>query len=469
MPIFSYTARMIGRVQTQNTNPPNDRVGQSAHSFHKRHAWRRIAQRIGLIVFGATLFIATFLAYKAWAALHHVVVEHVGPTTTALQNNAPDPELATLKGEGESRVNILLLGVGDANHAGSGLSDTMMVASIDTKTKSVATIGIPRDLYVPIPGYGYDKINAAHAYGGPDLAKRVAGSVLDVPIHYYARLDFIGFKKIVNTLGGVQVQVAESLYDNEYPCDKDERVACGFSLRAGNQLLNGDVALKYVRCRKGTCGNDYGRSARQGQILVALREKALTASTLANPLKLAGLMDVVGKHAQTDLQTSEIQNLAGILQEVEPVDMQTKVIDTDTTQLVYATNINGASVVVPNAGSGKFAEIQSFVHKLFADRYILSERAGIKIIDASGRRQGEALKQILESYNYQVGGVETVPVQADLAARLIDKSDGKKPFTLKYLENRLKVIAEKNSAGQSDADIIIEIGGSYGETNAAGR
>jgi len=460
---------MLGRAQTQNTNPPNDRIGQSAASFHRRHAWRRIAQRIGLIVLGVTLFAATFLAYKAWAALHHVVVEHVGPTTTALQNNAPDPELATLKGEGESRVNILLLGVGDASHAGSGLSDTMMVASIDTKTKSVATIGIPRDLYVPIPGYGYDKINAAHAYGGPELAKQVVGSVLDVPIHYYARLDFTGFKKIVTTLGGVQVQVAENLYDNEYPCDKDERVACGFSLKAGNQLLNGDVALKYVRCRKGNCGNDYGRSARQGQILVALREKALTASTLTNPLKLAALMDVVGRHAQADLQTGEIQNLAAILQEVESSNIQTKVIDTDTTQLVYATNINGASVVVPNAGSGKFAEIQSFVHKLFADRYILSERARVKIIDASGKKQGEVLKKVLESYNYQVGGVETTTTQVDAVVTLVDATEGKKPFTLRYLENRLKTTAQKNSATQSDADIIIEIGGSYGATNAAGR
>lgn len=417
----------------------------------------------------AILITASVLAYKAWAALHHVVVRHVGPTTTALQNNAPDPELASLKGEGELRVNILLLGVGDANHAGAGLSDTMMVASIDTKAKTVAMLGIPRDLYVPIPGYGYDKINAAHAYGGPELSKKVVGTVLDVPIHYYARLDFTGFKKIVDTMGGVTIDVPNDLYDSEYPCDRDPRYVCGFSVRAGVQTMNGATALRYVRCRKGNCGDDFGRSMRQEQVLVALRERALAASTLTNPMKLAAMIDTLGAHTQTDLQTEELQNLATILHDVKSDDIVTKVIDIDTTQLVHTANIGGASVVVPKLGSGKFADIQAFAHKLFADHYIVQEQARVIVRDASGRGSGETVRTLLESYNYAVKQVQVVPAQSELAVRLLDASNGAKPFTRKYLENRFLISAVPDSATSADADIIVEIGGSYGTTNQTSR
>src|SRR5664279_3282734 len=130
-------------------------------------------------------------------------------------------DLTKLKGEGDGRVNILVMGIGGAGHDGPNLSDTMMVMSLDPKTKDVAMLSIPRDLYVKIPGHGSGKINAANAYGGPALAEQVVENVIGVPIHYYAVMDFSGFKQAVDAVGGVDINVAAPLYDPEFPCDND--------------------------------------------------------------------------------------------------------------------------------------------------------------------------------------------------------------------------------------------------------
>lgn len=412
----------------------------------------------GLMIF-AVLVTGTTLTYKAWAALQHVVTRHSGVSTDALRKDAPpDLELASLKKEGDARVNILLLGVGDPQHAGAGLSDTMLVASIDTKLKTVAMIGIPRDLYVPIPGHGFDKINAAHVYGGPELSKTVVSQALDVPIHYYARLDFTGFKKIVTTMGGVKIDVANNLFDSEYPCDYDERLACGFSIKAGLQTMNGDTALKYVRCRKGNCGNDFGRSSRQQQVLVGLREKASGLSTLTNPALLGSLIDTVGNHARTDISVDEMQTLGQILHDVSSTNITTSVIDGETEKLVNSTSIGGASVVVPNLGVGKFGDIQAFAHKLFIDRYIQSEAARVLIRDGSKAQRGKVLESVLASYNYQV---TLESIQTPLASsRLVDSSKATKPYTLKYLQNRLQMTPTEDTT-QSGYDIVIELGSDY--------
>ncbi|MEI7818818.1 MAG: LCP family protein [bacterium] len=440
----------------------NSQIGQPPQDFHRKHRWRKYFLYSSAVLITIGAIIGGVLAYKAWVAMHTVVSRHSGVATTALKKKTSiDPAVANLSREGESRVNILLLGVGDASHAGAGLSDTMLLASIDTKLKTVVMIGIPRDLYVPIPGYGYDKINAAHAYGGPELSKTVVGNVLDIPVHYYARMDFTGFKKIVNSMGGVTVDVPTNLYDSEYPCDYDERIACGFSIRSGTQTMNGDLALKYVRCRKGNCGNDFGRSSRQQQVLIGLRQKALGLSTLTNPAKLAQIIDTIGQHARIDMDTEEIQNLAGILQDVNPSDFTSKVIDQETEDLVYSTNIGGASVVIPKLGSGKFKGIQDFAHSLLVDRYIVGEKAKVIIHNQTGdKAAAEQLRDELKVYKYEIGEIVDDTIVSP-KTKLIDTIDSSKPYTLKYLSNRLKVDSQTDSTRSSEADIIIELGTDY--------
>lgn len=414
--------------------------------------------------------ILTFAGIKIFASTSKIIQRNTGIAAEALKG---DLKLSELKGEGEGRVNILLLGIGDKDHAGAELSDSMMVVSLDPKTNDVAMLSLPRDMYVKIPGFGYDRINAAHADGeeqkkdgGPELAKKTVSQTLDIPIHYFVRIDFSGLKKAVDSIGGVDIKVAESLYDPEYPCDKNEGRICGFSLKAGQTHMDGALALKFTRCRKGNCGNDFGRAARQQQVLVALRDKALKASTLANPAKLGAMLDVVGNHLRTDLQLGEIQKLAEISQKIDVAKVINKVIDDSATGFLVGTNIGGASVLQPKTGNYK--QIQAFVHSIFADNYIKGEAAKLTIENGTYQNDlATTVSDLLKSYNYNIVSATNTTTKTQKTI-IYDYTNGKKPYTIKYLENRFGVKAQPatseldQSVGEpSTADVRIVIGSDY--------
>jgi LCP family protein required for cell wall assembly len=172
-----------------------------------------------------------------------------------------------LKGEDRGRVNVLLMGVGDPGHDGETLADTNMIVSLDTKENKVAMISIPRDTRIYIPEKGYAKMNYANAAGeaekkgsGVELTEKTIEENFGVPIDYYVKANFTGLKEAVDAVGGIDIDVKEPLNDPEYPCDKNQYKSCGFKLAAGPTKMDGTTALKYARCRKGTCGDDFGRA-----------------------------------------------------------------------------------------------------------------------------------------------------------------------------------------------------------------
>ena len=421
-----------------------------------------------LIIFLSLIpLVAILLAAKLLFATRQVITRNSTGGAPAL---AGDVDPTKLRGEGDGRVNILLMGIGGTGHQGANLSDTLMVVSLDPRTKEVSMLSLPRDLYVPIPGFGSTKINAAHAYGessryeggGPALAKLTVSKVLDLPIHYFARVDFNGFKKAVDALGGVDISVEKDLYDNQYPDERNPKRSTTFSIKAGRHHMNGATALRYVRCRKGTCGGDFGRAARQQQVLLALREKALSLQTLTNPSKISALIDVVGGSAKTDLQLAEIRKLAEVAQQINPNKVTTKVLDTSPGGLLMFGNVPGAgSIEIPRAGLGNFSEIQQFVHSFFTDSYLKEEKAKIEIQDASGKGLGAAVAKQLLAYNYNV--VNTLKAAKPKPSTLIyDYSKGKKPYTLRYLEQRFRLQAQRlPRATGKEADIVIIIGTDY--------
>lgn len=412
-------------------------------------SWRRFL----LVVLAALLIVGGFFGYKLYSALNGSFANSAG-TAPALED-----DLTKLRGEGDGRVNIALLGIGGGAHAGGDLSDTIMVASLDVKTKDVAVVSVPRDLYVKIPGYGSDKINTAHAYGekykykggGGALAKKTLEDNLGVPIHYYARINFDGFKKAIDVVGGVDITNKNTLIDTEYPCDNNQYRSCGYKLTPGTYHMNGTQALKYARCRKGTCGDDYGRAARQQEVLVALRKKAMSLGTLSNPAKIASLIDVVGNNFKTDLNLNEIKTLVTIGKDVDASKVINKVLTNNpndgTTPLVQNGNIGEASVVIPTAGVGNFTAIKAFMRSLFVDNYIKTENAKVEIQNGTSRAGlAAATAAQLKGYAYNIVNVTSADKATYTKSVIYDYTNGKKPSTVKYLENRFKVKAVKATA-----------------------
>lgn len=420
-------------------------------------------KKVASIIAIAFIGVIGFFGFKAIMASQKIVTKNSTGGAPVL-NGEIDP--TKLKGEGDGRINILMLGIGGDNHDGGTLSDTIMVASIDPKNKTVAMLSIPRDLYVKIPKNGYSKINSANSYGGPELTKEVVSEVLDLPIHYYIQADFAGFKQAVEAVGGVDVNNKTKLVDSAYPCDNN-RGFCPFILPAGPQHLDGKTALKYARCRHGSCGNDFGRAERQQELLVALREKALQASTLTNPVKITKLIDSVGNHVRTDLQPDETQKLAGLVKDIDVSKATVKVLSNAPDGLLVdgTAKFSGAGyILIPKAGAFDYSEIQELAHSIFIDSYLKEENALVEVSSVSTATSNAIVKQ-LNVYNYNAV-VSTVATEAASKTRLIDYSEGKKPYTVQYLERRFKVKAEKisrqnGSSQQSSADIGIIVGSDY--------
>lgn len=394
----------------------------------------------------------------------------VPSTNVALAQLSKKASPIAVTSEGDGRVNILMLGIGDPSHAGADLSDTMMVLSVDTRTHDVAMLGVPRDLWVNIPGHGYNKINAANALGdmgnsagGPTLAKQTLSAVLGIPIQYYVRTNFSGLKQAVDTLGGVTVTVPQTLYDPEYPCVKNEKNSCGVTIKSGTYVMNGDVALEYARCRKGNCGNDFGRARRQQDIILAMKTKALTVPTLINPAKINSLVSILGDNVRTDLSLTELKSFYGLLNGVNATTISQNVLDNDHNHLVVTANIGGASTVVPVVGVGNYTAIQAFVRQIFFDGEIKHENAALAVENDSGSpATGAAVCALLKSYSYNVTSCVNGPTIQSQSA-LYDMSAGKKPYTLQYLQKRfnLKAQSQPAPADASAAVLRLVIGENY--------
>jgi len=368
-----------------------------------------------------------------------------------------------LKGEDEGRINILLIGVGDPGHDGEGLADTNIIASVNTKENKISMISIPRDTRVKIPGEGNFKINNAHAYGDIPLAKQTVENFLDIPIHYYIRANFTGLRQAVDAVGGIEVDNKYLLYDPEYPCDKNQWKSCGFKLQPGKQKLDGTTALKYARCRKGTCGDDFGRAERQQEVITAIRAKALSTETLLNPGKIAALIQAAGDNVKTDMSIQGILRLNDLTKDV-PQDQTINAVFSLEPNGFLKSDPAGSSDLLPIDST--LTAIQTFAKDIFRLGPIWKENATIVIQNGTTTAGvGGKLETKIngEKMPLQITGVSNATKRDYTTTQIIDYSGGKKNATKAYLEGVLKVTATapENPPAKPSQDFVIIIGSDF--------
>ncbi len=211
------------------------------------------------------------------------------------------------------RLNVLLMGIDARQGETMARTDSMILASYDPKSKQVSLLSIPRDTRVAIPGHGMDKINSASVYGGPDLSMKVVSSLLGVQVKYYVLTNFSGFKDIVNTLGGVTLDVDQNMYHE----DETDGGVYQISLSKGVQRLNGDKALQYVRYRDYELG-DIDRTKHQQKFLMALGKEMLQPSTIT---KLPKLIPEINRYIKTNMGVSDMVKMASAMKNSENYNM----------------------------------------------------------------------------------------------------------------------------------------------------
>jgi LCP family protein required for cell wall assembly len=301
----------------------------------------------------------------------------------------------------DSNINLLLLGVGGEGHEGPNLTDTIIFASLDEKNKKVTLVSIPRDLWI---SEIRAKINTAYTLGeekkkgsGLLLAKAVVQRVIGQPIDYVVKIDFDGFVKAVDLLGGLDVAVERSFDDFSYPVEGKENDSCGKSdeeLRAlatasaellyqelpcrykhihferGLQHMDGKTALEFARSRhaQGEEGTDFARSRRQEKIIIAFKQKFFSTQTLLNPVKVLSIYNILQKNIETNIPQDEFDDFLRLAQKLKDAKIQSITIDTGDEKreglLVnppISEDFQFQWVLIPKAGNGNFSQIQEYV------------------------------------------------------------------------------------------------------------
>ncbi len=343
--------------------------------------------------------------------------------------------------------NVLLTGYGGEGHDGSYLTDTVMIAHVDKEKKKVVLFSIPRDLWVEIPGATkddafYSKINAVYQAGlfpqnypgipkqyqgeenAPALLKKVVKDVTDLDIDYFVGIDFDGFAKFIDTLGGVEVTVQKTFDDYYYPVTGKEEDLCGrepkptltedqlreereryeqmseeekkaydsrpvselsenefqriateepelaFPCRyehlhfdAGPTKMDGTTALKFARSRKSLQdGGDFNRAARQQLVVEAIKDKVLSIGFIP---KILPTIDTLSNHITTDISLAQMQEFLKEAPSAGDYDISTYVINHDGEPLLVDDYSNdGQYILRPEAGLGNYEDIHDVVNRV---------------------------------------------------------------------------------------------------------
>ena len=248
------------------------------------------------------------------------------------------------------RFNVLLLGSDNDLKfpATAVLTQAMILVSIDPSTPDVAMLSIPRDFWVPIAGYGNQKIDVAYEVGGIALARSTVESLFGVRIDYYAWVGLDGLVRVVDTLGGVDVTVQHPILDETYPDDLNSDDPYAFFrlyLPAGPQHLDGTTALQYVRSRHGDLLSDFGRSARQQQVLVAIKDRLQTASVIG---RLPQLVQALHGSVKTDLSVAGVVQLAALARQLPSGSLHQQVLAAPEFASLGTSPDGQEQVVFPN-------------------------------------------------------------------------------------------------------------------------
>lgn len=460
--------------RTAGVKPP--KLKRGSKNKGQRPKWLRITLRVfvGLLIVG--VLVGGYLFGKGYLKVRNVFKG--GGNAPALSSSV-DP--AKLKGEGDGRVNVLLMGIGGKGHDGPDLTDTIMLASIDPVNNKAALLSVPRDLWVKMPNNfisSSQKINAAYESGkykflgkqdasnsnreaitaGFDGIDKTVEDVLGVPVHYNVLINFNAFQQAIDTVGGVTINVPEALVDPTMAWENNRNPVLA---KAGVQTMKGKQALMYVRSRE--TSSDFARAERQRAVMVALKDKVFSLGTLSNPVKISNLISAFGDNIQTDISVNDATRMVDIFKKISNDQIMSVSLTDTKVNLVTTSNINGLSVVVPRAGLYQYEAIQSYTRNILKDGYLQNENANVAVYNGSGITGLATTKaNELRSYGYTLTNVGNAPTATYDKTVIVDLTNGAKKYTKHYLEQRFKTTAvatvPDSKIVTTGADFVIILG-----------
>ena len=354
-----------GRGVTPYGEPPAVVVAEPKKGWGRR--------LLGLFLFFLILLFLAAIAIGVWDARNIAAAESKMFGTGNIFNLL---SRSPLKGAGSGRVNILLVGysIDDPGHSGADLTDSIILLSMSTTTRTGYLLSIPRDLYVKIPGFGYGKINEAYQDGGMGLLEQIVANNFQVPIDYYALIDYAAVRDTVNALGGIDVTINSPdgrLYDPNRDYSTHGPLV---DLTNGTHHLNGEQALDLTRARGdpspygvaiGFEQADFQRTADQRQVLTAIKNK-LNWKVVLNPRQNSQILNAVASNVKTDIQATEIRSIFSLFNSIPSSQLQSISLRSlnGHNYLNGYTTPYGQSALVPSAGLDDYSQIDSALQPL---------------------------------------------------------------------------------------------------------
>ncbi len=328
--------------------------------------------------------------------------------------NNVEPELK--KDSSGKQTNFLIIGIDTRPDSGGLNTDTIIEVSYNYDTNDITMISIPRDFKVEIGDKSnwYDKINAVYAFtrDGDDTAglkelQRTVEEVTGTEIQYYAMVNFEAFTEIIDTLGGIDVNVETTFTDSYYPAIKGDPaghttcgpigIGCGFwktvSFKAGIQHMDGITALEYARSRHSAQdGLDYGRARRQQNVVMAVKNKILSSSTLTSPKAIMGIISSIADNIKvSEFTISDVQ--AGLNLAKKFNDNNGHAYSFVLDPQVANSQIIASDGSAPTLGFGKYTDINEYIDFISSNPELYSEDARIYVYN-TGLGSTEASKKV---------------------------------------------------------------------------
>lgn len=451
-------------------------ISDKTHKKQRRSVnFKKLFKQAAIVMAVVLVLIGGFVLVKAFLAGGRVFD---GNLFAALINDGKP-----LQVDEYGRANILMFGTSedDPDHDGADLTDSIMIVSVHAKNKDAFMVSVPRDLWVKYGqacSSGYEgKVNVVYLCGkeeggqkaGAEMLKSTVAKNFGIDIQYYAQVNYTALRQAVEAVGGITVEIKSDdprgILDRNF--DWKCRYQCYYvKWPNGPANLNGEQALALARARNasggyGLGGGNFDREQYQQKILVALRDKAMSAGVLANPIAVNGLLDSMGDNVRTNFEAGEIKTLVKLAQDVDAGKMKSLNLIDEAKPLVTTGPYNGQSIVRPVAGVYDYSEIKSFIKAHLSGNTGVLENAVIDVLNGSGV-PGAAQKQAddLEEEGYTIGSVDNAPGTAVSGVRLYDMTGGKLPATKSKLEKHFGVTAAKTppEGVVTDADFVIIIG-----------
>lgn len=464
-------------IETLDAYIKRTRVTEKPKKRKVRNKGKKIFWCAFLIFFISACTAASAFLYKTNQALEKISDNNEKHSVFKTLSNIANPQsYKSLNGFDEGRINILLLGRANSHKSGKDLTDTIMMASINTEDYTVGLFSLPRDFLIS-NGSFYRKINTLYQTGlrqekGADYIIESVEEITDQKIHYYVVMDFEGFVEIINILDGINVDVPRHIRDERYPGPGYSYET--FEVYPGLQKFDGDTALKYARTRHDVEG-DFGRAKRQQQIMQAARNKAFSLGTIIHPHKITEIFTVLSDHLHTNITPNEIEPFISLVKKLDTQNITNVVVDAwkPGSLLIsarYYSKHGGISGLVPRIGSHK--EIHERAANIFdlnkiaqRQKDIESESPTITLAYTTGQRStANRIKNSLSIIGFNNITITSHENDSTEKTVVLDNTRSEKPFSLDELLKKLPAKKSNEANSVYETDFVIVLGDDIVET-----